>query len=158
MFESNEVVSRRRMENKAELLKSKVLAKAILKTVDGSLLVLAVHKLSTTYEFFWQYQLDSKSPRAPRKKWLRGSATAKIVYKSFGAFVENTTKLKKSEILSIKIYNKKALESIMVKCHKDSIGTNWHEAPQSVTALDFRIVNQKSLNKRRGTVAIGWGK
>jgi hypothetical protein len=164
MFDRPEVIHQRIVDNKKELLKSKVIAKAVLKSSkagsDGTfpLIVLAVYEKSTTYEFYWKANIDSKSPRAPRKKWLKAMSSAKIRFAGFRDYVDSTARFEKAEILSFRIINKKKLNAALLKCHKDSLSTDWHEAIRVVTPADVMYVNRKSLSKRQGIPGIGWGR
>lgn len=162
MFERPEVMHQRIIDNKKVLLKSKLIAKAVIRSgkqrTDGTypLIVLAVYEKSTTYEFYWKAIIDSTSPRAPRKKWLKHIQAIKKNYADFRDFVNVTAKLEKAEIVSFRIINKKKLNSVMLRCHMDSLSNNWHEAPQVVTSADVRYVQQRAKVKQRGTLN-GWG-
>lgn len=158
MFEDMKTQQARRAQNQAELLKSKILAKAVCQKPDGSIFVLAVYEKSTTYEFYWTHKVNSKSKRAPRKKWAIAGYTVKKNHESFIRFVDNFALHNKAQVLSCKVINKKKLAAIMIKAYKDSLGTNWYELPRIATPADVKYVNQKFRSKTRGSVVVGWGR
>ncbi|HAR46105.1 MAG TPA: hypothetical protein DCS05_08025 [Nitrospiraceae bacterium] len=103
-------------EKKNEIVRSPILAKAILKRENGNCEALVVFAGSTRYEFYWTFRL--RSPRSPRRSWKPTNCqmrpTTNIVARpDFQEHVANQALLSKAEVISLRIPHAKRLKALM---------------------------------------------
>jgi len=146
-------------EKKQEILRSPILAKAILKRANGQFDAIVVFAGSTRYEFYWTFRL--RSPRSPRRSWkLVGSAMRPTTnIQTRPDFREHTAKqalLCQAEVISLRMPHVKRLKVLMTM--NDLEFDKMLTGPQrEVSEWEVRRLNQKFRSHLRGgPVFPGW--
>lgn len=130
-------------QNREAVIKSALLAKAVIKTPNGDMKILAVFSESTTFEFYWMFRLQGTNPHARRSKWEKPNHGVKANYRTFDDFVTNILALSKGTLVFKKIYKKKILLAVYKAQTHSSINHKW-ESIQPTTPQDFRLVQERA--------------
>jgi hypothetical protein len=146
-------------EKKAEIVRSPILAKAVLKRANGQFEAIVVFAGSTRYEFFWTFRL--RSPRSPRRTWkLVGNwirQTANVGTRpDFRVYAINQALLHQAEIISLRMPHVKRLKALMTMNDMDF--DKMIAGPQKeVSEWEVRKLNQKFRSHLHGgAVFPGW--
>ena len=103
-------------EKKQEIMRSKILAKAILRRENGMLDALVVFAASTRYEFYWTFRL--RSMRSPRRAWKLIGCQMRPVANvcacpDFREYADNRALLSHAEVVSMRMPHGKRLNALM---------------------------------------------
>lgn len=124
-------------ENKAAVLASPIVAKAVIRRPDGRVEIVILYKMSTVHECFWTY--TAKGPRSARKTWKysghfnnemiqTGVEEPRRRHARFEGFVSCYCNSMGGTLVSVRYLKKRAAFSVMAKPDHGSIGAEW--APQ----------------------------
>lgn len=138
-------------KNKAALLASTLIAKAVIRLPNGTVRILSVYDKSTRYEFYWAHETKAKSQRASRKGWSRPQpytrdfTTDYKPYVSFQTFVAWYTSKESGTLLSLRVYKARRLAALYAKTdHEACVNDwNWSASMNSADPANYRKMNQR---------------
>jgi hypothetical protein len=116
-------------ENRQAVLKSPIVAKAVIRLANGNHEIITVFSNSTRLEFYWIFK--AKSPRSGRRSWkyagheARDFAFSTKPYHDFGSFVTHYARSKAAVVVSLRVPHKRRLASLLGKAAHESIYGDW---------------------------------
>lgn len=137
---------------RAEVLKSAIVAKAVLGNPKGGVFIVAVFEKSTQFEFAWCF--TAKNARTPRKAWKLHNyfARAQAGYTDFGSFVAYFATTRGAQIQSVKLLRAKALKAMQTARLRSSLHAA--QVVQDTTKLSTKLVEKNYQRGRMGRSAI----
>jgi hypothetical protein len=126
--------TQRTKENQNAVIGSPILAKAVTRLHNGRFELIVVFAHSTRLEFFWRFQ--ARSPRSPRRSWkLAGYSPRDLPYHyyDFSSYVAHQAQLHGSQVLSVRMPQRRRLAALKVKTAHESIYSNWSPNPTVAT-------------------------
>src|SRR6185436_6123995 len=94
-------------ENRQAMLKSPIIAKAIIRLSNGTYEIITVFQKSTRLEFYWIFK--AKSPRSGRRSWKYAGHEARDFpfstkpYFDFGSFVTYHARQRSAQVLTLRM-------------------------------------------------------
>ncbi|HAR45418.1 MAG TPA: hypothetical protein DCS05_04370 [Nitrospiraceae bacterium] len=116
-------------QNRQDVVKSAIIAKATLQRQDGRIEFVIVFQNSTRQEFFWV--LRAKKARSPRRAWKmvnyynRDFTMGQAPYNDFGSFVRYYAERNHAEVLNVQVFQARRLAGMRGKLAYESIFTDW---------------------------------
>ena len=136
-------------KNKQEVLKSPIVAKAVIKR-NNSYEVIVVFQKSTRHEFYWIFR--AKSQRSPRRSWkFTGQYFGRDFntvgpYKDFGSFVEYYARTHSWTVLNVRMPQARRLAALLVRTEQETIHSDWTPAQELSTTMRIRT---EEMNHRK---------
>jgi hypothetical protein len=116
-------------QNKQEVLKSPIVAKAVIKRNDHFEIIVVFEK-STRHEFYWIFRV--KSPRSARRSWKFSNyyardfnSSASAPYSDFGSFVGYYASRNAGQVISERMHYARRLAMLLVRTGNETIHADW---------------------------------